>query len=295
MIDISLIKNWHLKAKEDYFSRYIFEYLAFEAFLKKYKYSEEEIESTSGNTKERSYIQKIKNEHGYLEKWVLLVLKNEELGKIVRELILFLENEPLAPDVNWWSCLSFNYNECSDNGSKGKILNENDFVNIVEFWYEVRNNLFHAGKNPNNQRDEKLVIYAYTTLAIFFENVLLPEMEEKTIYPAIWEEFEYKFFKGEAEVIIKAGNSNACANVYELLFAEDKYFPIILNGKQINKAYIIDKLSFNLTNLYGDPYLLAEEWEKITRRANNVDKKTELTIYFKKILPLLRDIIDLGI
>ena len=126
MIDISLIKNWHEKAKEDYFSRYIFEYLAFEAFLKKYKYTEQEIVSASGNTKERSYIQKIKGEATYAQKWVNLISNSNSLRKTVRELVVFLNNEPLVSDVNWWSCVSFNYGQCPANIEKGKILNEND-------------------------------------------------------------------------------------------------------------------------------------------------------------------------
>ena len=96
MVDISLIKNWHEKAKEDYFSRYIFEYLAFEAFLKKYKYSENEIHQKSGNTKERSYIQNIKGDNIFREKWRLLVSENNRLQKTLDELIDFLKNEPLV-------------------------------------------------------------------------------------------------------------------------------------------------------------------------------------------------------
>jgi len=294
MIDISLIKNWHEKAKEDYFSRYIFEYLAFEAFLKKYKYNEEEIRYISGNTKERSYIQKIKNENNYVDRWRILVSKNDSLMQLITELVEFLNNEPLVSDVNWWGCLSFEYNQCPANNPKGLILNEDDFVNVVEFWYQVRNNLFHAGKNPDDKRDEKLVMYAYSTLSIFFEKVLLPEIEGKTIHPAIWEDFEHRFFNGKAEVTL--GKSDACANVYELLFIDEKYLPIVLNDKQIDRDYIIDKLSFNLSNLWGDEYLLKEEWDRIISRADTPEKKKSLGVYFKGVIPLIEDVLgDLGI
>lgn len=296
MVDISLIKNWHEKAKEDYFSRYIFEYLAFEAFLKKYKYSENEIYQKAGNIKERSYIQNIKNDADYLNNWKLLVQSRKDLQKTVQELIGFLQNEPLVSDVNWWGCTSFDYGQCSATNPKGVILNDGDFVNIVEFWYQVRNNLFHAGKNPDNKRDEKLVTYAYNTLSVFFEDVLLPEIEQRTMHPAIWEEFEHKFFIGKAEAMVRVGSSDACANVYELLFADDKFFPLILNGRQIDKDFIIEKLSFNLTNLYGDPYLLREEWDNITRRARTPEDKAKIAEYFKEVIPLVKDAIpDLDI
>lgn len=291
MVDISLIKNWHEKAKEDYFSRYIFEYLAFEAFLKKYKYSEDEIRHKSGNIKERSYIQNIKNDADYSSKWSELLTNKKDFKKVVQELTVFLQNEPLVSDVNWWSCTSFDYGQCPTNNPKGIIVNETDFVNVVEFWYQVRNNLFHAGKNPDNKRDEKLVAYAYATLSVFFEDILLPEIEQRTMHPAIWEEFEHKFFTGKAEAMVKVGNSDACANVYELLFTDEKFFPLILNGKQIDRAYIIDKLSFNLTNLYGDPYLLKEEWDNITRRARTPEDKAKIAEYFSSVIPLVKDAI----
>ncbi|TAN36369.1 hypothetical protein EPN27_01845 [Patescibacteria group bacterium] len=291
MVDISLIKNWHEKAKEDYFSRYIFEYLAFEAFLKKYKYNEGEIWSASGNTKERSYIQKIKNEGDYADKWRALILKSNAHKKMARELALLLQREPLLSDVNWWGCSEFNYNDCPSGGNKGAMLDENDFINMVEFWYQVRNNLFHAGKNPDNKRDETLVMYAYATLSVFMEEVLLPEMEGRTIYPAIWEEFEHKFFKGKAEATIKIRGYDTRLNVYHLLFADNEFFPVILNGRQVDRAYVIDKVSFNLTNLYGDPTLLKREWDKIIREAEISNKKSELGIYFNEVLPLLRDAI----
>jgi len=291
MVDISLIKNWHEKAKEDYFSRYIFEYLAFEAFLKKYKYSEEEIRDISGNISERSYIQKIKNESDYAEKWKLIILKNEDLKKVIEELCHFLENEPLILENNWWGCLSFKYAECISNGCEGRLKSGDDFIGIVDFWYQVRNNLFHAGKNPDSERDEKLVMFAYKTLSLFFEEILLSEIEYKTIRPAIWEEFEHKFFKGEAEVMVKVNNSEACANVYELLFSKESLFPIFLQGKKIDRNYIIEKLSFNLVNLYGDEYLLKDEWDRISRQAKSDDEKKHLKIYFGKIMPLLKDVL----
>ncbi len=41
---------------------------------------------------------------------------------------------------------------------------------MVEFWYAVRNNLFHGGKNPTIKRDCFLVEHAYRTLAVFMKN-----------------------------------------------------------------------------------------------------------------------------
>lgn len=40
---------------------------------------------------------------------------------------------------------------------------------MVEFWYTVRNNLFHGGKNPQFQRDKLLVENSYKTLSPFVD------------------------------------------------------------------------------------------------------------------------------
>lgn len=178
MSDILLIKNWHEKAKEDYFSRYIFEYLAFEAFLKNYKYSKEEIQQASKNTNERAYIQYFKADDCYVSKWESLLRRNAKLKDTLQELIDFLKNEPILSRSDWWNCKSFDSRECVKNAPQGTILKEEDFINLIEFWYIVRNNLFHASKNSSNIRDEKLVTYAYKTLSCFFENVLLPELDK---------------------------------------------------------------------------------------------------------------------
>lgn len=290
MSDVSLIRNWHEKAKEDYFSRYIFEYLAFEAFLKKYKYREEDIYQVARNAKERSYIQRLKNEDLYVRKWIELVSIDKSLKRTLTELIAFLNDEPLRSDGTWWNCTAYDRQQCPNTGIDGVITSNDDFINIVEFWYQVRNNLFHGGKNPDSRRDEKLVTFGYLTLSAFMENVLLPEMEERTMHPAVWEEFEYKFFKGEAEVTF--GKSQACANVYELLFMDEKYFPVLLNGKQINRDYVVSKLSSNLANLYGDETLFRNEWEKIARRADTSEKKEQLKLYFSDVEYYLKELIS---
>jgi hypothetical protein len=47
-----------------------------------------------------------------------------------------------------------------------------DWENLVEYWYRVRNNLFHGRKAPEFRRDRDLVKYAYLTLAPLMENFI---------------------------------------------------------------------------------------------------------------------------
>ncbi|MCU0660178.1 MAG: hypothetical protein MUD00_00995 [Candidatus Pacebacteria bacterium] len=294
MTDISLIRNWHEKAKEDYFSRYVFEYLAFEAFLKKYKYSKQDIEVASGNTKERSYIQHFKNDETYQARWTAFINGEPDYKERLIDLINYLQREPMTTGNGWWNNASYHHRAGLDN--QGKIADENDFMNVVEFWYEVRNNLFHADKNPDDKRDEKLVTFAYQTLSSFIENVLLQEMDSKSFTPAMWEDFEHRFFAQGSEVVMGVNGSKGVATAYELLFWDDSNYPVIFLNKKIEKSYIIDKMSFNLTNLSGDEYLLRKEWENIKRRANGANDLKKLRVYFKDIIPLLEDALgDLGI
>lgn len=51
-----------------------------------------------------------------------------------------------------------------DERPKGRVLSLDDWPNMVEFWYSVRNNLFHGGKEPNIERDVFLVEHAHFTL-----------------------------------------------------------------------------------------------------------------------------------
>jgi len=47
------------------------------------------------------------------------------------------------------------------------IKDSNDWNNIVEALYWIRNNLFHGHKLPNNKRDQKLVEIGYNLLSGF--------------------------------------------------------------------------------------------------------------------------------
>ena len=40
---------------------------------------------------------------------------------------------------------------------------------MVEFWYSIRNNLFHGTKDPEVERDRKLVEFGYKTLSSLME------------------------------------------------------------------------------------------------------------------------------
>jgi len=168
-----LIFNWHVKAKEgDYFSRFVFEYLSLIALL------QNKLFIGVGN--DRRAIQALKQDVTCREGYLAMVARQESLGKLWQEVISELETVPLHnsshdldyPEIcTWWNCSGF----CPEQGNKdpkGIIKSSSDWVNMVEFWYGVRNNLFHGGKDPSIRRDCFLVEHAYQTLAAFMESQL---------------------------------------------------------------------------------------------------------------------------
>ncbi|MDP3763284.1 MAG: hypothetical protein Q8Q92_01345, partial [bacterium] len=78
-----LIKNWHTKASdEDYFSKFVFEYLAIIALLKRKRFTNAESD--------RSAIQRLKQDELVQTQYLLIIKSTPELseawGKIKTEL-----------------------------------------------------------------------------------------------------------------------------------------------------------------------------------------------------------------
>lgn len=168
-----LIMGWHRKALGgDYFSRYVFEYLAFTAYLR----SRVALDTNS----DRGAIQKLKRDRALKGKFLDRIKEDDVLQRNWAAVIDELKQQPLHnssrdydyPEIDaWWNTTG----DRIDNNSKrrkGVIHSLNDWQNMVEFWYATRNNLFHGGKDPNIKRDLFLVKHAYKTLSVFMTTVL---------------------------------------------------------------------------------------------------------------------------
>lgn len=167
----SLIKNWHIKAsqQDDYFSKYVFEYLSFIAHLKNNLFIEE--------TQDRRAIQALKRSIHIKNDYLKVVIQNGHLQTAWETIIKELKSKPLhnsshdfdMPEIDRWWNSSGNEPDLTTDRIKGIVHDVNDWENMVEFWIAVRNNLFHGGKNPNITRDQFLVKYAYLTISPFME------------------------------------------------------------------------------------------------------------------------------
>lgn len=174
---LKLIKNWHEQAKvnSDPFSKYVFEYLAFIAYLKRVQFI--------GQDSDMAAIRDLKNDNHFRKTYLNTVKKNERLVKSWQSIITELDQHPIGVlDANtdevrtiwYWDC------DCNTNNDRnhycntqGRIRDIDDWKNMVEFWHTIRNNLFHGGKNPSDSRDQLFVREGYETLSAFMDQVLV--------------------------------------------------------------------------------------------------------------------------
>ena len=166
-----LIMAWHKKAASgDCFSQFVFQYLSFIAHIKNKLYYEE--------ISDRSAIQKLKQDDRIKNNYLSMIQQDEELRQAWNEIVEELDSQPLHnsstdpdhPEIDkWWNSDGKKQNT-DDNASNGKVLSLDDWGNMVEFWYGVRNNLFHGGKNPSIGRDVFLVAHAFRTLRPLMES-----------------------------------------------------------------------------------------------------------------------------
>lgn len=286
----SLIKNWHAKASdEDYFSRFMFEYMAFTAYLKTQWKTEDQIKTMRGSSKhvtDRDYIQALKQDSEFGDWWADLAArstKDKQLVKTLNELVKFLKKEPLtSQDERWWNFSGFELNQKPSTRKKpGTLEHVNDLDNIIEFWYSVRNNLFHGTKNPSIERDKELVRFAFLTLHAFVDQVLLVSTERHRVYPASWEGFLHRFKKGEAEINTRVDSRGGTGTIYDCAFLDEYKYPILLLDKKLSRNDIIDMINESFWTCGDD--VVEEKWSRL-KSAAGLSKKKELYEYFSETL-----------
>ena len=173
-----LIKGRHYKAwDDDYFSKYSFQYLAFIAYVQRWKFNK---------SNDRKAIQALKNDEELKNAYIWLIKENNELidsrNMIKEELdrnhlgILNENNE--VEEINRRNCQWDNPNQKTDIEKEMESWVIHDLENrwnMIEFRYSIRNTLFHWWKNVNDARDKLLVERWYKTLrplvGLFLENL----------------------------------------------------------------------------------------------------------------------------
>ena len=173
----TLIKNWHAKAaEEDYFSKFVFEYLAFIAYLKTQLYT--------SDLKDRQAIQRLKQDESIRSRYLLKIQSLRSLKQDWEHIKQELDRTRFGnasndlnnvEEIEWWNCSREHLNQMTQaerDKLKGVIHSLDDWENMVEFWHSIRNNLFHGAKDPDRKRDQFAVKYGYLTLKELMEILL---------------------------------------------------------------------------------------------------------------------------
>lgn len=169
-------KEWHDKAteeKDDYFVKFILEYLAFAGYITNCKYPDAGADGKA--------IQKLKDDDNIKTKYLEKINDNITLCESFNTIIEILDDSPLGN-------ISYNIHDPQYQSSdpqideiakrnnpnylrrlskpnwNGKIESLSDWNSMVTFWYTIRNNLFHGTKVPSVERDQFMVKYGYETL-----------------------------------------------------------------------------------------------------------------------------------
>ena len=146
----------------------MFKYLAFIAYLRTKLYREArkdrraiQLLKRDSNIRE-SYLEKIRTDNYTKNNWIKIKeeLDRERLGTVSEDLMD-------VEEIKWWNCSHDDLQQKTEEEKRklnGVIHSLEDWENMVEFWYSVRNNLFHGIKNPEEWRDQFAVKYGYKTL-----------------------------------------------------------------------------------------------------------------------------------
>jgi len=145
---IGKIKSWREIGLEqrDVFVKFALEYFAFNALARLYLAPNEEV------ILDRRLIVKIKQDEGC--KHYILNHNRRWIAQLKEE----LRQKPLI--------------NLTRKRQDILIRNEEDWENIVEAVYLIRNNLFHGRKYPGDERDQILVEIGYNLLSTFNEYLI---------------------------------------------------------------------------------------------------------------------------
>lgn len=139
-----LIFSWYKKAvSQDYFSKFVFLYLAFIAFLRNKRFPD--------SITDRDVIENLKSDSEIKKEYYERVRFDKSLEVLLGALVRELKKKPLI--------------NVSVRKRKEIIISSiEDWGNLIEFIYSVRNNLFHGEKDPEKSRDLMIAYYAFKVL-----------------------------------------------------------------------------------------------------------------------------------
>ena len=147
-----IIRKWYEKAQnaEDPFDKFIYLWIAFDAFAT--NYSEKEWPKQ---------IRKSIEKDPMLTNCYISLMKNNHFSRKIREL------QKLCPVYDTRKKFR------NDPRHSVTLSDPNNFEELINVIYKIRNNLFHGGKSPDEERDKELVSLAFNILDKFSTLIFL--------------------------------------------------------------------------------------------------------------------------
>lgn len=138
-----IIRTWYQRAQsaDDTFDKFIYLWIAFDAFA--INYSEKEW---------HYQVRKVMEEDSMLTNCYASLMKNNDFLREIRK----LQEQCPVYDTR---------KKFLNNPKYSKTISDlNNFKEVLDVIYKIRNNLFHGGKSPDEERDKRLVSLAFNIL-----------------------------------------------------------------------------------------------------------------------------------
>lgn len=160
---LDIIKYWFEKCgfEKEYFNKFICLWISFNCFFVAKFYEQASRVSKNKEPSEKDYLSIIGKEYASNFTQVL----NEQK-------ILFDNFKQVIDKKNWCPGMVIDMRPYHRNNKKGKAYSEiysfNDYMDCI---YQIRCNLFHGNKCPDNDNDLNLVKSAYTSLKTLIKKI----------------------------------------------------------------------------------------------------------------------------
>jgi hypothetical protein len=158
------VESWHERAQneEDPFVKFIFDYLAFIAIIN---------QRYLNKRSDRKKIQALKQDRTIKSHYLDMITEYD-----VQKIIKTLNDRPIknmTMQNTYWNCDE--ERDCHNRENDGKISSPKDFMNMVEFIYRARNNLFHGRKGYEINRDILIMEYGFILIDPLVEVLITSE------------------------------------------------------------------------------------------------------------------------
>lgn len=169
-----IVKTWFNRAKSgnesyNYFDRFIALWVSFNCFFVAEFYGGAKTNSRRTEPQERDYLKVIIGKENYAKKFSSCVVKNQEFKETLTQF------KDLVGGNNYITHFKGKIADMRPNRLEERYAQEftdiNNFEQFIFSVYQIRCNLFHGNKSPENDADVRLVETLFKAFLIFSEEI----------------------------------------------------------------------------------------------------------------------------